>query len=254
MQKNRKRAGFTLMELSVVLTIIGLLTGGIMLGQSLITSSRLQTAMTDADNYITAVANFKNAYQALPGDMASATSLWGTDSNGCPSGGGASGTCNGDGNGQIGDSGYESESFRMWQHLNSAGMFGQRLSGVAASSGVYSSTTGTNVPSSSITGGGFFMVWKGTVGGSDGNYFSGFYGHTLFLGTDYTNAGTAGALLTPDQAAGIDGKIDDGFPGSGKIRAPIAAAAISPNCTLSASAYNTSVSGRRCPLLFVTGY
>jgi hypothetical protein len=55
-------------------------------------TSRLQTAITDADSYITAVGNFKQQYQAMPGDFATATSFWGTDSNGCPTRGRFTGT------------------------------------------------------------------------------------------------------------------------------------------------------------------
>ncbi len=82
----RPVAGFTLMEMAIVLVIIGLIVGGVVLGRALLTTSQLQTVATDADNYITAVNNFKQQYQALPGDMPTATAQWGVDSSGCNSG------------------------------------------------------------------------------------------------------------------------------------------------------------------------
>jgi prepilin-type N-terminal cleavage/methylation domain-containing protein len=258
--KNKDSAGFTLLEMSLVLLVIGLIIGGMLLGKSLLTTSRLQTVISDADSYITAVANFKQTYQALPGDIPTASSLWGLDSS-C--GGSTTGTCNGDGNGQIGNASYEYEVFRLWQHLSLAGMFSQHMSGSATTGGVYSGTIGVNLPTGSISGGGFYMVWKGTIGSGDANYyFSGapsqFFGHTLIFGSAYTNAGTSGPILTADQASSIDSKIDDGVPSTGKVRAPMPSAAIAPSCTVSPSAsvytYNITVSGNLCPVIFITGY
>lgn len=258
MQK-RSAQGFTLLEMSIVLIIIGVLIGGVMLGRSMLTTSRLQTVITDADSYITAMGNFKQQYLGLPGDLATATSLWGTDSNGCPTGGGSTGTCNGNGDGMIGDvTGQEYEVFRFWQHLYYAGMFSQSLSGVAGSGGVYAAVTSTNVPTGSISGSGFTPIWEGTAGGSDSNFFAGSYGNILIFGAPGTFM-TSYPVLTADQAASIDSKIDDGVPGTGKVRAFISTSSYTPNCTTTAvvatSVYNVSnTSGKLCSLIFTTGY
>ncbi|PZP83692.1 MAG: type II secretion system protein, partial [Azospirillum brasilense] len=56
--------GFSLVELSIVLVILGLLTGGILGGQSLIRAAELRTISTDANRYITAAQTFRDKYFA----------------------------------------------------------------------------------------------------------------------------------------------------------------------------------------------
>jgi prepilin-type N-terminal cleavage/methylation domain-containing protein len=257
------KRGFTLLEMSIVLVVIGLLVGGIMLGRSILTTSRLQTVITDADNYTTAIGNFKQQYQGLPGDLVNATSFWGTDSTSCPSGGGTTGTCNGNGDGQIGGisgSGNEFESFRFWQHLHLAGFATQNFSGVAGSSSTLNAVIGTNVPSGSMEGSGFSVVWEG--GGNamadTTNYYTGSYNNILVFGNIITKKLTYGPILTPDQAASLDRKIDDGVPGTGNVRTMLPTSTYAPSCavgsTASTSTYNTSSSGVLCSLIFLTGY
>ncbi len=60
--------GFTLVELSIVLVIIGLLTGGILVGQSLIESAKTSKLIRDLGQYEVAIKLFRNTYKALPGD------------------------------------------------------------------------------------------------------------------------------------------------------------------------------------------
>ena len=255
MQK-RVQQGFTLLEMSVVITIIGLIIGGILFGRSMLTNSRLQTVITDYDSYVSAVGNFKQAYQALPGDMANATSMWGTDSLGCPSGGGKSGTCNGNGDGMVNTSGTV-EVFRFWQHLYYAKMLNQKMSGVATS-GTLTGTIGVNEPTGSIEGSGWAAGYVGNIGNGDPNNYAGYYGNVLVFGSAYPNYGTSGAILTADQAASIDSKLDDGKPGTGKVRSLIYGSTITPNCGTSidpvAAVYNVSSTAVNCSLIFILGY
>jgi prepilin-type N-terminal cleavage/methylation domain-containing protein len=256
--KIRHATGFTLMEMSVVLVIIGLIIGGILFGRSMLVTSQLQTVLTDEDNYVTAATNFRQQYQALPGDMPTAAAQWGTDSSGCNSGGGTSGTCSGNGDGEIGPSGSEYESFRFWQHLYYAGLFNQRLNGVASSAGVNGATIGTNVPAGSIGGSGFSVTWV-LVGVFSVTtvYFQGSYGNVLIFGGVSNTFLTSGPILTADQAASLDGKIDDGLPGTGKVRSfNTSGSSYTPSCATSSNpttaTYNVSASGRLCSLIFIT--
>ena len=58
------RQGFSLVELSIVLVILGLLVGGVLSGQSLIRASELRKYTTSADKYKTAILSFRDKYFA----------------------------------------------------------------------------------------------------------------------------------------------------------------------------------------------
>ncbi len=62
------RRGFTLIELSIAFVIIGMLIGGILIGQSLVTSARVMNQIKQLQEIQIAVRNFKLAYKQLPGD------------------------------------------------------------------------------------------------------------------------------------------------------------------------------------------
>lgn len=71
----RDRRGFTLIELAIVLVIIGLVVGSVLVGRDLIHVAMLRAQISDLIKYETAVRTFQGKYNALPGDMANATSL-----------------------------------------------------------------------------------------------------------------------------------------------------------------------------------
>ncbi len=66
-----KKSAFSLIELSIVLIIIGLLIAGITGGASLIKNSELRSAMGEARGYAVAVNGFYSQYAYLPGDYPS---------------------------------------------------------------------------------------------------------------------------------------------------------------------------------------
>src|SRR5262249_49069165 len=61
--------GFTLIEMSIVLVIIGLIIGGILKGQEIVESSRQKNFITQLDSTRAAVNTFVDRYRALPGDF-----------------------------------------------------------------------------------------------------------------------------------------------------------------------------------------
>lgn len=263
--KHHSKQGFSLLELAIVFAIIAAIAGGIVAGRSLLVTSQLQTVMTDVDNYIKAIDNFKQAYQGLPGDLPNATTLWGTDSSGCPSGGGSSGTCNGDGDGRIGpacssgsfSTAQRNEVFRVWQQLASAGLYPSKLTGVSAS-GAWGFAAGQNVPKGSMEGSAYSLMWLDdpTLCSNTWNLFSssGAYGNSLILGAASTNGtGTSDPAMKPQEAESIDRKMDDGLPNSGKVRT---FGNVASCAALSGSVYAYTLSGtsRSCSLIFLTGF
>jgi prepilin-type N-terminal cleavage/methylation domain-containing protein len=124
---NRSK-GFTLIEIAIVLVIIGLLLGGVLKGQELITGARVRNLISQQDGIKAAFFGFQDRYRALPGDYAAA------DANiNC----GVSNCGVGDGNGRIeapNGSGTH-EEILAWHHLTAAGFLNGSytfLSGVAA--------------------------------------------------------------------------------------------------------------------------
>lgn len=67
--------GFTLVELSIVLVIVGLIIAGISMGSSLVHSAQLQSVITEQSNFIAAINSFRSKYSQLPGDMNNANAI-----------------------------------------------------------------------------------------------------------------------------------------------------------------------------------
>lgn len=154
-----KTSGFSLVELSIVLVILGLLVGGVLSGRALIRAAELRNITTEFSEWQTALNTFKTRYNALPGDMPNATSFWGNAATGASSGqcaapltdaGTGKQTCNGDGNMKIQYTWKGAlrtdlhEAFRFWQHLQNAGLIAGGYTGTApAGTATY---TGSNSP------------------------------------------------------------------------------------------------------------
>ncbi len=99
-RKSALAAGFTLIELSVVLVIIGLIVGGILVGRDLIEAATLRAVLSQQEQFKTATATFLNKYNCLSGDCLNASSLGFT---GGPNGTTTAGVpANGNGDGIIG--------------------------------------------------------------------------------------------------------------------------------------------------------
>jgi len=108
--KNSKLKGFTLVELSIVLVIIGFLVGSVIAGTGLVESSRIISQARELNSYTTAFNSFVVKYSQIPGDMSDASSYWATASNG-------------NGNGMLDGNcdGMTTETLTMFQHLSYGG-------------------------------------------------------------------------------------------------------------------------------------
>lgn len=211
------RHAFSLVELSIVLVILGLLAGGVLAGKSLIRASEMRTVGTEYQRWQTATSAFRDKYFTLPGDLANATSFWGMAT--CPgtytTPGSGTATCNGNGDSIINNA----EFYRSWQHLANAGLIEGTYTGVPSDAASLASLPGTNVPVSKLGQAGWSIYTIGTTSVSNAAYFEGSYAATLFFGTAVANWITQGNALKAEEAWNIDTKMDDARPGTGKIRA-----------------------------------
>lgn len=64
----KKQSGFTLIEIAIVLVIIGLLLGGVLKGQELITQAKIKNVANDLNGLTAAVYGYQDRYKRLPGD------------------------------------------------------------------------------------------------------------------------------------------------------------------------------------------
>src|SRR5262245_240096 len=67
------QAGFTLVELAIVMIIIGLLIGGVLKGQQLITNAQVTSTVAQIKAIDAATTSFRDQYAATPGDMVTPT-------------------------------------------------------------------------------------------------------------------------------------------------------------------------------------
>jgi prepilin-type N-terminal cleavage/methylation domain-containing protein len=73
MNMMRKQAGFTLVEIAIVLVIIGLLLGGVLKGQEMIENARIKAVVGEMTGVTAAYNTYVDRYRALPGDETAAT-------------------------------------------------------------------------------------------------------------------------------------------------------------------------------------
>lgn len=215
------RAGFSLVELSIVLVILGLLTGGILTGQNLIRAAELRGVVTEFQLFQTATQTFRDKYFALPGDMLNATDFWGATAS-CPdTAGTGTQTCNGNGNGKIlpvNAASEYNEPYTFWQHLANAGLISGTYTGISGAGGQFGSISGENSPHSRTSNASWGVSTYDNTDGSLAWPFEIDFGNNFIVGAE-CGAGLQNRceIMTPEEAWGIDKKIDDGKPARGFV-------------------------------------
>jgi len=218
------RYAFSLVELSIVLVILGLLTGGILAGKSLIRAAELRSVSTEYQRYTSAVYAFRDRYFALPGDMTNATSVWGKDATNCNGNTGnpnTPGTCNGNGDGLISLSGVVGgtvEAYQAWKQLALAGLVEGSYTGLGGGPTISTEgALGVNRPASRAGGGaGWGLFYYGTIS-SHFAISDNAYGNAFVFAGDFPGTSPYHYVITPEEAWNIDTKLDDGKPQTGKI-------------------------------------
>lgn len=247
------KRGFSLVELSIVLVILGLLTGGILAGQSLIRAAELRSVSTEYSRYVTAGQTFRDKYFALPGDFRDATKFWqrysssgavGCVTNSAAAVNASTGSCDGNGNGVIQAAAGPSqagEMFHAWRQLALAGLIEGSYSGLSSTANGGDHVVGTNCPTSKLSNSGWGIWDLGTYAGDAATY-AGDYGNLLGIGRQVASAWPLDNAFKPEEVWNIDTKMDDGKPGTGRIVPRDNAGFNSPNgCTTSTT--NTDYAG-----------
>ena len=224
----QQRSGFTLVELSIVLVILGLLVGGVLTGQSLIRASELRALTTEYNGWLTANQAFRDKYFSMAGDMTNATAFWGKDNASCTGDTGTTatpGTCNGNGDSTINQgsgANATAEMYRYWQQLALAGLIAGTYSGTTGPSGVLDSNSGVNTPRSKMGNAGWSIYSWGfsagvNPGGSAPIFDGNNYNNVYMVGGDAVNLHEQ-SRLKAEEAWNIDTKVDDGRPALGSVR------------------------------------
>ena len=209
--QSSQRGGFTLLELAIVLVIIGLIIGGVLVGQDMIRGAEIRSTAGQLEKYHATVHTFRDKYRNVPGDIdATSAARFGFASRAGTPG-------HGDGNGQIeGCATFSStagcETVLFWRDLSTANLLTDTLT-IATDAQVTAATAPVvrqYLPEAKI---------------GRANLISAY----AFRGLNYYQIGAVSSIaagvpvtavsLTPQEAFNIDGKTDDGLPMTGTIRA-----------------------------------
>ena len=198
----RRQSGFTLVEIAIVLVIIGLLLGGILKGQEMITQAKIKNVVADFSGISAAYYGYQDRYRAIPGDDAQADSRWA---------GATVSTVTGEkGNGRItglyNSTADTDESRIWWDHLRRAGF-------VAGS--------GYAQPFNAVTG----QIGVQTGNNAGGTVLGGFGGLIV-----------CSAGLPDKIAIAVDTQMDDGVIGTGTVRGQLHTAGPNPAINVAADA------------------
>ena len=239
----RSESGFTLIELSIVLVIIGLIVGGILSGQQLIKSAEIRATMKQVEGFNIAVNAFRNKYDSLAGDAPAERAPFGATT------GATSATAYGDDNGILTDTTgsttvatLQYELTMFWEHLSMA----QLIEGHYDDNEVATNPLTSTVPravANKAKGWGVYSA-NGT------NYF--------YLGLAATGpavstgtAATDGTLTGPD-ARIIDTKMDDSLPDSGVVQAQVPAGTFDAAGTAAANGVSLCENSSTTPNSYTT--
>lgn len=223
-----QRRGFTLVELSIVLVIVGLLIGGILAARSMIEAAKVNSQIQQISQFDVAVNNFITKYNAMPGDAPnfscsySVSAPWYCNNDWVLNEVQGSGCCGAGYNlnfdGQVAD---------FWVHLNQAGfMQGTATFTPTIPAGGFNITSPTrNAPQAAVGG------TTGVIGAS--TQLTNIYGlanvwyiccANVFVLADFSSLTSADPSfintkpgLVNNMALAIDTKLDDGLPHTGIV-------------------------------------
>jgi prepilin-type N-terminal cleavage/methylation domain-containing protein len=211
--------GFTLVEIAMVLVVVGLLMGGVLKGQEMITNAKLKRIESDFAGLAAATFSYQDRYLQLPGDDSKAFQRFNMYSNAALVNGDGDGIIDGDWNvaatGNIDAGGGTEETGKFFAHLRAAGLI---------AGGGIDDTKPTN-------------AYGGQVGIRDGSL--GIAGHVLIFG-----------LIEGTVSKIIEARLDDGEPSAGRIQSGMASGGSPVDMNTASSGSLTYQSSERYNIAF----
>ena len=189
--------GFSLVEIAIVLVIVGLLIGGVLKGQEMLTNAKLKRIESDHAGIAAAMHAYQDRFLQLPGDDDSADTRF-VIFNG-------QANINGDGDGIVSGNwiaAADTETSNFWKHLRAAGL---------VSGGGNDATQPTN-------------AYGGNIGVRNGSLL--LAGHVTVFGS-----------IEGSIAAIIEARLDDGNPRTGRIQSDSTAALMDLTAASTVDAY-----------------
>jgi prepilin-type N-terminal cleavage/methylation domain-containing protein len=213
-KKKKAEQGFTLVELAIVLVIIGLIIGGVLVGQDMIKSAEIRSTIKQWEQYNSAVNTFRDKYRYIPGDINGTRAV----EFGLTTRTGAAGK--GDGNGLLQACAATTaagllagcETTMFWRDLNETNMMdGYFRSATDALAAWTTVQIPVVFPETKIGRGNYWTVFS-----AEGKNW-----YEIANITDVTVLGvyTLTPALSPFEAYNIDRKTDDNRPLYGGVRA-----------------------------------
>lgn len=268
MKQQKHSLGFTLVELAIVMTIIGLLIGGILKGQELLETARVTATIAQVKGYSAALSTFRDIYGATPGDMSNASRrIVGCTTN-CDAAivAGTDGTAN---DGKVGNlsTNYlnasmgllmasqadplaappvtvEAETQLFWVHLMQANL----INGISPTSFKESAPLEWNVTNPAAKIGGGFIIGEAPPTGLFALIASSPTAEYMTNGRQFSGSGTG--VMSPTRARQIDTKMDDGNPLQGDVVSTMSEECIFFDNATSQRIYNGAISSKACAIAF----